>query len=308
MKAGNRFHICERATKSPGHKQRRPVRQFFALFLFCAASLQAAPQRIVSLSPNLTELLYGMGAFHQIVGVSDYSTYPPEVTRLPSVGGWRNPNLEKLVGLHPDLVIMDDGQAPFMEDKCKDLGFRVMVAADQNVQQIFRSITALGRITGHETEAGKLIQTTREGLARVSRKTASLPKYKVILIVERTPGTLRDLYTATDGGFLAELVEIAGGKVAAPQAKGTTGSKRGYEKLSKEDLLAINPDVILDFIHGTKSRFAGDAMEAWSEMPELKAVKTRRVYGVMEDYVPHASQRIVQTAELFARLIHPEAK
>ena len=85
-------------------------------------------------------------------------------------------------------------------------------------------------------------------------------------------------------------------------------TKRGYAKLSKEDILALNPDVILDFIHGPKSRFAGDPMEAWQALPELKAVRTKRVYGIKEDYVPHASQRVVLTAELFARLLHPEAK
>jgi ABC-type Fe3+-hydroxamate transport system substrate-binding protein len=124
----------------------------------------------------------------------------------------------------------------------------------------------------------------------------------VILIVDRTPGTLRDLYTATGGGYLAELVAIAGGQIAL------AATKRGYEKLSKEDLLAANPEWILDFIHGAKSRFAGDPMEAWREMPELKAVGTGKVRGVNEDYVPHASQRIVDTAELFARILHPEAK
>jgi ABC-type Fe3+-hydroxamate transport system substrate-binding protein len=82
----------------------------------------------------------------------------------------------------------------------------------------------------------------------------------------------------------------------------------GYAKLSKEDLLAAGPDVILDFTHGAVGRFAGDPMEAWKEMPELRAVRTHRVSAVNEDYVPHASQRMVQTAELFARLIHPEAK
>ena len=280
--------------------------QLFALLVVSAVALPAqTPRRIVSLSPNMTELLYGVGAFSQLVGVSDYSSYPPEVNKLPSVGGWRNPDFERLVTLHPDLIVMDDGQAPFIEDKCKELGLKVLVAADQSIQEVYAAIAAVGRETGHEAEAAKLALTTREGLLRVSQRTASLPKTKVALIVDRTPGTLRDLYTATEGSFLAELVEIAGGRIALQQAKGT---KRGYAKLSKEDLLAADPDVILDFIHGVKSRFAGDPMEAWSEMPELKAVRTRRVFGVNEDYVPHASQRIVQTAELFAHLIHPEAK
>jgi iron complex transport system substrate-binding protein len=136
-----------------------------------------------------------------------------------------------------------------------------------------------------------------KGPGNWSRQTAPLPRPKVVLIVDRTPGTLRDLYTATDGGYLAELVAVAGGRIAAPPAPS------GYGKLSKEDLLAIDPEVILDFIHGIKVP-SGDPLEAWQEMAVLKAVRSRRIYGVNEDFVPHASQRMVQTAALFARLIH----
>ena len=271
------------------------------LFTLCAAA-DSVPHRIVSLSPNVTEMLYGIGAFKQVVGISDYCTYPPDVSKLPSVGGWHNPSLEKLTALDPDLVIVDDGQAPFVEDNFKKLGFRLMVVPSHLVEDVYTGITSLGEVTGHQQQAAALVASTRAGLARVAQKTAGLPKPSVVLIVDRTPGTLRDLYTATEGGFLAELVQIAGGRVA------TTPVKKGYAKLSKEDLLAINPDVILDFIHGIKSRFSGDPMEAWREMPELKAVRTHRVHGVNEDYVPHASQRMVKTAELFARLIHPEVK
>jgi iron complex transport system substrate-binding protein len=272
------------------------------LSLALSAAAADVPRRIVSLSPNVTELLYGIGAFDQVVGISDYCTYPPAVSKLPSVGGWHNPAMETLLALHPNLVIVDDGQAPFIQDKLKELGFPVLVVPGHTLSDVYESMTALGRATGHDEGAAKLAAATREGMARVARKTATLPKVKVALIVDRTPGTLRDLYTATEGGFLGELVEIAGGRIALPPAR------RGYGKLSKEDLLAANPDVILDFIHGVKSRFAGDPMEAWREMPELKAVRAGRVHGVNEDYVPHASQRVVQTAELFARLIHPEIK
>jgi iron complex transport system substrate-binding protein len=267
----------------------------------CAAAADL-PRRIVSLSPNVTEMLYGVGALDQVVGISDYCTYPPDVNRLPSVGGWHNPNLEKIAALRPDLVIVDDGQAPFVEENFKKLGLRVMVVADHTVQDVYAAITALGRVTGHEEAAAKLAAATREELLRIAQRTAALPKPKVVLIVERTPGTLRDLYTATEGGFLAELVTMAGGRIAVPPAR------RGYGKLSKEDLLAINPDVILDFIHGVKSRFSGDPMEAWRDMAELKAVRTRQVHGVNEEFVPHASQRMTQTATLFARLIHPEVQ
>lgn len=262
----------------------------------------SAPRRMVCLSPNLTEIIYGVGAFDQLVGVSEYTSYPPGVSRLPTVGGWQNPDLEKLVALRPDLVVMDQAQAPFVEDKCKQLGLHVMIVADENVADVYKAITAIGHATAHDAEAAKLLQSTRDGLLRVSRKTASLPKLKVVLIVDRTPGTLRDLYCVTGGSFLAELVDAAGGRIAVPP------DKLGYAKLSKEDLLAADPDVILDFTHGAVGRFAGNPLEAWGEMPELKAVRMHRVHSVNEDYVPHASQRMVQTAELFARLIHPEAK
>ena len=276
-----------------------------AILLALCVALAAAgdpPRRIVSLSPNVTEILYGIGAFAEVAGVTDYCTYPPGVAKLPSVGGWQNPDLEKLLALRPDLVVVDDAEAALIQDKLRDLGFRLLVVPNRSIADVYRTMRDLGRATGREAGAEKLIAATRESLARISRRTAALPRLSVVLIVDRTPGTLRELYTATGGSYLAELVEIAGGRIAVPAVPA------GYGKLSKEDLLALNPDVILDFIHGTDSRFARDALAAWQEMPELKAVRAHRVYGVNEDYVPHNSQRIVDTAALFARLIHPEAK
>lgn len=273
----------------------------FAALALGASLAGAAPRRLVSLSPNMTELLYGMGAFDQIVGVSDYCTYPPGVNKLPSVGGWHNPDLEKLIALRPDLVVVDEGQAPFVQGELTDLGMPFIVGSDRTIQDVYTAMAALGEATGHVEEAARLAAATREGLLRVSRETAFLPKPRVVLIVSRTPGTLRDLCAATEGSFLAELVEIAGGRTVLPSAT------RGYEKLDKEKLLAMNPDFILDFIHGQKSPLADDSVAVWSELPELQAVRAGRVHGVNEDYVPHASQRMVQTAELFERLIHPEA-
>ena len=257
---------------------------------------------MISLSPNLTEIVYGVGALDQLVGVSQYTSYPPEALKLPMVGGWQNPDYEKLVGLRPDLVLVDKGQSQFVEDKCKQLGLQVMVVADEKTADVYTAITAVGQATGHEAQAARLLQETRERLQRVSQRMAAVPRLRVVLIVDRTPGTLRDLYSATAGSYLAELVDLAGGSIAIP------ADKSGYVKLNKENLLAADPDVILDFTHGATGRFAGNPLDAWKEMPELKAVRTHRVYAVNEEYVPHASQRMVLTAELFARLIHPEAK
>lgn len=271
------------------------------LSVLCVAGAEY-PQRIVSLSPDLTEILYGVGAFKRVVAVSNYDTYPPETAKLPHLGQLHDPSLEQLAGVRPDLVVINKAQAPFLEDALKQLGFRILKTSNQSVQEVYDAMMAIGRATGNESEAAKLVATTRQGLDRVARKTAHVPKLPVVLIVDRMPGTLRDLYTATDGSYLAELVEMAGGRIAVPPVS------HGYKKLNKEDLLALDPEIILDFIQGPKSRFSGDPIEAWKEMPELKAVRSHRVYEVNEDFVPHASQRMVLTAELFAKLIHPEIK
>lgn len=272
--------------------------------LLCAMSLAGAeiPQRIVSLSPDLTEMLYGVGALSRVVGVSNYDTWPPEASKIPRLGELHSPNFERLTALRPDLVVINNAQAPFLEDTLKALGLRVLETSNRSVGEIYASILAIGHATGNDREAAKLVAATREGLDRVARKTAGESKPRVVMIVDRTPGTLRDLYAATDGSYLAELVKIAGGRIPLVPAA------RGYTRLKKEDLLAADPDIILDFVHNPQSRLAGDPMEAWRELPELKAVRTGRVVPVNEDFVPHASQRIVQTAELFARLIHPEAQ
>jgi len=275
---------------------------FFGLVVALSVRGGEFPRRIVSLSPDVTEMLYGMGAFGQVVGVSDYCTYPPEAARLPSVGGWANPSLEKLAALRPDLVVTDVAQGAIVEPNIKAVGLKLLTVPDRGVNDVYVAMGELGRATGHEEAAAKLIATTREGLQAIARRVAGRPVSSVILIIDRTPGTLADLYTVSAGSYLAELVTIAGGRIAAPK------DQRGYGKLSKEDLLAINPDVILDFVHGAPSRLAADPIEPWREMPELKAVQTHRVYGVNEEYVPHASQRMVKTAELFARLIHSEIK
>src|SRR4051812_6519615 len=92
-----------------------------------SARAQQLPKRIISVSPNVTELLYAVGAFDRVVAVSDYCIYPPAVQKLPRVGGWQDTNLEKLTALQPDLVIVTDAQAPLIGDKLQALGLRWMV-------------------------------------------------------------------------------------------------------------------------------------------------------------------------------------
>jgi iron complex transport system substrate-binding protein len=276
---------------------RRAILSGAGLLAAAVFTIAATPQRIVSVSPVVTEILYGVGAFDKVVAVTEYCTYPPEAKALPKVGGWATPSVEKVAGFHPDLVAFSEAQAPFLEKQLKQLGIRLVLAPSQTIRDAFTAFDAIGQATGHERQATELAARTRAALDAVRMRAGRLPRPTVLIIVDRTPGALRDMYAAQPGSFLAELVEIAGGKVVAAP------SGAGYGKISPENVLAANPDIILDIL---QSANAGNAEAAWRELPELNAVRRGSVRRVRDDFVTHDSQRIAQTAVLFAKLLHPE--
>jgi iron complex transport system substrate-binding protein len=271
-----------------------------ASLLFCAAANPA--RRIVCLSPNDTELLYGLGVFDRVVGVSGFDSYPPQVAKLSHVGGWQDPSLEKIVALRPDLIVTETDQAALVESNLHKLGLPLLALPGKTIEDIYTATTQLGQALGVEKQAAELIERTRAGLDAVRRRTAGLKRPSIAIVVDRTPGTLRDMYAATGGTYLAEAVDIAGGRMTL----GT--SPIGYIKLSQETLLTADPEIIIDVSHNETGRFAADPRDAWKALPQLRAVRTGRLYCLSEDFILHASQRIVSTAELFARTIHPEVR
>ncbi len=276
------------------------IRRFLASVALPLALFAAAPQRIISVSPAVTEILYGIGAFPRVVAVTDYCVYPPEAKSLPKVGGWSTPSVERIAGFRPDLVVFSDAQAPFLEMPLRQLGIRTAIARSQTIQDAFDAIATLGRATGNEQQAAHLTAQVKTALDRVRQRAAKLPHPPVLTIVDRTPGTLRDLYAVTEGSYLAELITIAGGRTVG-------GSSRlGYGKISKEQVLTANPEVVLDIMPASQSNGGPHPEAAWHDLPEISAVRRGRVYVVREEFVPHDSQMIARTAALFARLLHPE--
>ncbi|MGH9943220.1 MAG: ABC transporter substrate-binding protein [Pyrinomonadaceae bacterium] len=260
------------------------------------------PQRIISLSPSATEVLYGVGAFERVVAVSDYDTFPPEAQRLPKIGGWSNTNLEQVTALRPDLVVMAGAQAPFVKDKLDALNIPVLVVPDRSIEDALASIEQIGRAVGREAEAKQLLDETRAKLERIREGTKGLPRVRVLCVVDRVPGTLRGLYIATEGSFIAQLIEVAGGQSIAPPAAG------GFGQISKEAIVSLDPEVIIDMVQSlADSKLAEDPRAVWGELGQVKAVREGRVYPVRDNSVLHPSQFVGDTAQKFAALIHPEA-
>ncbi len=259
---------------------------------------QSRAQRIVSLSPSVTEILDGVGAFPRVIAVSDYCEYPPEVKSLPRVGGWQNTNLERIASLKSDLVIMTDAEAPFVKDRLEQLKVRTLVVPGRSIEDAFIAMSEIGLATDNVRGAEQLATETRAEIDRVRALTKDLPKRRVLCVVDRVPGTLRDLYTATEGSFIAQLIEIAGGESVAPLAE------KGYGKINKEAIVALDPEIIIDMVQGAEGKFAEDPRAVWNELSQLRAVREGRVYSLRETSVLHPSQFIGKSALAFARIIH----
>jgi iron complex transport system substrate-binding protein len=297
---------------------RRPIRGAFFLALLAvlnpllagcggrqaqqqSASVQARPQRIISLSPNVTEILYGIGAWPQVVAVSQFCTYPDDVKNKPRVNGWDKTNLEQVMALKPDFVMGVDAQEPFLRDKLDGLGVRSLFVKSQTLADVLTSIGEIGRASGHEQEATDLSAQTEREIEAVRTTVANRPRPRVLCVVDRVPGTIRDLYTATRGSYLDELISIAGGESIAPPGE------HGYGKITKEAVLTLNPEVIIDMVQGSKGKFGEDPVAVWNELAEVRAVRNKRIYSMTDPSVIHPSQFVGQTAQIFARALHPES-
>jgi iron complex transport system substrate-binding protein len=258
------------------------------------------PQRIVSVSPVITEILFGLGVFSDVVAVSDFCTYPPAVKNLPRVGGWQDINLERIVSLRPSLVIVTEVQAPFVADNLKRLKLPYLVVPAHSLNDTFTAIDQIGRAAGREAQAARLVRDTRSALDAVRAKAKGLAKRKVLAVVDRTPGTLRDLTVATPGSFLGELVEIAGGQLA------TAPTTAGYITLNKEALFSLDPDVILDIVHTPGGRIGENEKAVWAPMGALRAVREQKIYPIRDEFILHTSQFVAASVKLIAETIHPE--
>jgi ABC-type Fe3+-hydroxamate transport system substrate-binding protein len=159
----------------------------------------------------------------------------------------------------------------------------------------------IGRATGDEEAARRLLEQTRMSVETVRLTTERLPKRRVLCVVDRVPGTLRDLYTAGGDSFIAQLIRVAGGEPISPP------TRAGWGRMQKEAVVALDPDVIIDLMmQKPEGQLAEDTLAVWRELPTLRAVREGRVHSVREETVLHPSQFVGDTARRFAELIHPE--
>ncbi|MEM7008166.1 MAG: helical backbone metal receptor [Thermodesulfobacteriota bacterium] len=279
---------------------RRLLIIIFVFFIIAANSYsKEVPQRIVSISPNLTQVIFGLGAGENIVGVTIYDEYPKEVVDLPKIGGWVNPNYEAVLALKPDLVVLMKDQDNIFGQKLRDLGLNTFTAnSNDSIQDILETISDMGRILDKTKEAKSLSLYVESNLEEIREKTKNVDKKRVLIVVGRNPGTLEDIYVIGTNNYIDELVTLSGGSNVVEH-------ERNALKISKESVLNYNPEVIVEINHEKVDR-EEEILEIWSDITQVDAVKNNQVYVLSSKVLLHPSQRIVEGAKVLTEVIHPE--
>jgi len=277
-------------------------RTCFAILLL-SALLPAQPQRIISTSPSITEILYALDLGNQVAGVTEYCHHPPEAKSKPKVGSFIQPNLETIASLRPHLVIIQKNPIQ-LESKLARLNLETLEVDYGSVDQVFESIARIGQAAGVSNRAELLNRKLRLELDQVRRATASRPRRPMTFIVGRTPGKIEGLIAVGSASYLRDLIQIAGGRNVFEDATGA------YPQITLESLVARNPDVILDMGDTMGSpeetkRKREAILALWATFPVLKALRDRQVHPIFENIFVVPGPRVAEAARAFARLLHP---
>lgn len=258
---------------------------------------QKPPSRIVSLVPAATEMLFAIGAGPRVVAVSSYDHEPPDVERLPRVGALLDPDLERILGLGPDLVVAYGTQHELQQQLTRAT-IPVFPYKHGGLAEVTATIRALGARTGTSARASEVAAAIEADLAAIRARVAGRLRPRTLLVFGREPGTLRNLYASGGVGFLHDMLEVAGAvNVFADQ-------KRENVQASTETLLAIAPEVVVE-LH-VEADGVPD-LRAWQTLPALPAVRHKRVVVLTGTDLVTPGPRVAGATRKIAAALHPGA-
>jgi iron complex transport system substrate-binding protein len=289
------------------------TRRTAVLLLLAAAALMpfpktaiaqraSRPERIVSLIPAVTEMIYAMGDGARIAAVSNYDHFPADVARLPRVGGLLDPSVERILGIKPDLVIVYATQKELIE-RLDRAGIPYFNYQHRALPDIMGTIRAIGTRIGSAAQAESVASLMDRSLADIRAKVSGLPKPATLLVFERDPASLRNVFASGGYGFLHDMLEIAGGRNVFADVK------KQAVQASTEMLIASKPDVIIELLYGDSLKNADISKElrAWDALASVPAVRTHRVLALTGDEFVVPGPRVVDATRKLARAIHPDA-
>lgn len=248
------------------------------------------PERIVSLAPSNTEILFALGAGDRLVAVDQYSNYPPEAKQKVQLGSYVRPDLEQVIAAAPDLVLATGIHERTVVPQIEARGLAVVVIEGKNVDEVFARIERVGRMIGREAQAQALVRRLQARASAIEDRVAGLSRPRVFF--ELSP----QLHTAGPGSFVDDMIRRAGGQNVAADAAVQ------WPQLSQEVLIERNPEVIV-LSHDGQTPEQVAARPGWRT---LAAVQNRRIVAIDPDLTSRPGPRVVDGLEAMARALHPQ--
>ena len=256
--------------------RKRPSSLLLGLLLlpFSMSLHGKTPERIITLTPHLTEMVYAVGAGKQLVATDDASDWPPEVTSLPHVANYRSINVEALLALQPDLIIAWGESQRQLLTVLRQLKLPVLVLNSVHLQDLPQELRLLGTRTGHPEEGNKAADHVEEQFTTLEHHYSAKTRVRVFYQLWSSP-----LMTVANGSWIQEAITLCGG--VNPFAD----SPAPYPQIGEEAVVASNPDVILATEHSDLAR--------WQKWPMLQAVKNKQLHTVNKNWLNRLTPRIL---------------
>ena len=258
-------------------------------------SVPDKPQRVVSLAPSITEIVFALDQGHRLQGVTTYSDFPPEAVKLPKVGSYVHLDLEKIVALKPDLCIaIKDGNPRVIAQRLESLKIPVYAVDPNNLETIMKTVLEIGTLLNAKDRANQLVQNMDLRIQKVKSlvaKTTHRPR--VFLQIGVSP-----IVSAGTHTFIHELIVIAGGTNLA-------AGPIPYPRFSREKVLALSPEIIIITSMARSAVFEKVKAE-WEKWPNMPAVRNQRIYVENSNFFDRPTPRLLDGLELLIQLIHPE--
>lgn len=255
------------------------------------------PNRIISLAPSITETLFALGLGDRVIGVTTYCTYPPQTKNIEKVGGYSDANLEKIIALHPDLVVLTrehEKQRIYLNR----FGISTLEVDNATCESVCSSFAIIGKRCAVTRASDSLIGLFHEQLTQSTREQTTRPK--VLFCIGRDnpgAGRIKSIYAAGRGSYYNDLIESAGGTNAF------SDGVPAYPRLSPEGIMAIAPDIVIDVAPAMGNYNCSLLVEDWYSLDRVPAVKNKRVYCMEMDYATVPGPRTLLLLDDLKRVI-----
>lgn len=252
-------------------------------------------KRIVSLAPSATENLFAIGAGNLVVGVTSACDYPPEVKKLPQVGDFMKPSIERVVALKPDLIVIVSSTIPkaIADDLQTRTKTPVIVLQPRTVRDVLKGLVLLGDLTGRKRQAQKLANQLEKRLKGFEKKSSEKPQISVVVEIAPPPS----LMVAGPKTYIDDAIRLAGGKNAFGDAN------QPFLIVSLESLVAKNPDVYIVAVKGKTDEQVLEEVRRRSGFLNLRCVQEGRVYGIDPDLLFRPTPRLISGVEKLSQLL-----